>query len=132
MGCAELVYAETSASIAGDRRISLSGRAHSFGGTGIASGMSTARMSGGGRGRVRARDTSLLDAALDGVFTVPGDGCIDSSAVLTELAAADYNGWLVVEAERDPAKAPPLAYARLGFAHLRAAAARAGLAREEQ
>jgi len=48
------------------------------------------------------------------------------------LAAVDYNGWLVVEAEQDPEKAPPLAYARLGFAHLRAVAARAGLAREER
>jgi inosose dehydratase len=82
--------------------------------------------------RVRARDTSFLDAVLDGVFTVPGDGCIDFSAALTELAAADYNGWLVVEAEQDPKKAPPLAYARLGFAQLRAAAAHAGLTREER
>jgi hypothetical protein len=42
--------------------------------------------------------------------------------VLVELAAADYNGWLVVEAEQDPEKAPPLAYARLGFAQPGAAA----------
>ena len=74
--------------------------------------------------------TSFLDAVLDGVFTVPGDGCIDFAGVLAELAAADYEGWLVVEAEQDPAKAPPLAYARLGFAQLRAAATRAGLAKE--
>jgi inosose dehydratase len=82
--------------------------------------------------RVRAEDASFLDAVLDGVFTVPGDGCIDFSGALVELTAADYNGWLVVEAEQDPEKAPPLAYARLGFAQLRAAAARAGLAREER
>ncbi|MBV8334374.1 MAG: TIM barrel protein, partial [Alphaproteobacteria bacterium] len=82
--------------------------------------------------RVRADDTSFLDAVLDGVFTVPGDGCIDFSGVLAELAAADYDGWLVVEAEQDPAKAPPLAYARLGFVQLCAAAARAGLALEER
>jgi myo-inosose-2 dehydratase len=82
--------------------------------------------------RVRARDASFLDAVLSGVFTVPGDGCIDFAGALAELAAADYNGWLVVEAEQDPEKAPPLAYARLGFAQLRAAAARAGLAREER
>jgi len=82
--------------------------------------------------RVRADDASFLDAVLDGVFTVPGDGCVDFAAVLAELGAADYNGWLVVEAEQDPAKAAPLAYARLGFARLSAAAARAGLMREEQ
>jgi inosose dehydratase len=58
---------------------------------------------------------------------VPGDGIIDFSAVLAALTGAEYHGWLVVEAEQDPAKAPPLAYARLGFAHLSAAVARAGL-----
>jgi inosose dehydratase len=82
--------------------------------------------------RVRARDTSFLDAVLDGVFTVPGEGCIDFSGVLAELAAVDYKGWLVVEAEQDPEKAPPLAYARLGFAQLSAVAARAGLAGKER
>jgi inosose dehydratase len=78
--------------------------------------------------QVRARDTSFLEAVLAGVFTVPGDGCIDFAAVLQPLAAAGYGGWLVVEAEQDPAKAPPLDYARLGFRHLTAAAAEAGLA----
>jgi inosose dehydratase len=76
---------------------------------------------------VRAGDASFLDAVLDGVFTVPGDGCIDFDEVLAALAAADYRGWLVVEAEQDPVRAVPLAYARLGFAHLSAAVARAGL-----
>jgi inosose dehydratase len=66
-------------------------------------------------------------AHVHGVFTVPGDGCIDFGGVLAALAVADYSGWLVVEAEQDPAKAPPLAYARLGFGDLSAAAARAGL-----
>jgi len=82
--------------------------------------------------RVRADDASFLDAVLAGVFTVPGDGCIDFSGALAELAAADYNGWLVVEAEQDPEKAPPFAYARLGFTQLRAAAAGAGLMSEER
>jgi inosose dehydratase len=73
--------------------------------------------------RVRSADKSFLDAVLDGVFTVPGDGCIDFTEVLAALAGAHYSGWLVVEAEQDPAKAPPLAYARLGFANLSAALA---------
>ena len=76
---------------------------------------------------VRAGDVSFLDAVLDGVFTVPCDGCIDFDEVLAALAAANYRGWLVVEAEQDPATAMPLAYARLGFTHLSAAVARAGL-----
>ena len=82
--------------------------------------------------RARAEDASFLDAVLDGVFTVPGDGCVDFAGVLAELAAVDYNGWLVVEAEQDPATVPPLVYARFGLARLSAGAAHAGLEREER
>ena len=72
------------------------------------------------------RDSSFLAAVLDGVFTVPGDGAIDYATVLRPLCDAGYDGWLVVEAEQDPAKAHPLTYARLGFANLRHAAQNAG------
>jgi inosose dehydratase len=82
--------------------------------------------------RARATDASFLDSVLGGVFTVPGDGGIDFTEVLVALAAADYSGWLVVEAEQDPAKAPPLTYARLGFEYLRTVAGRAGLLRERR
>ena len=75
---------------------------------------------------VQADDRSFLRAVLDGVFTVPGDGAIDYPAVLAELRGAGYAGWLVVEAEQDPAKAHPLTYARIGYANLRRAAAAAG------
>ena len=76
--------------------------------------------------RARSADVSFLDAVLDGVFTVPGDGGIDFGAVLIALKAADYRGWLVVEAEQDPAKPPPLVYARRGFLHLSAAVRETG------
>ncbi|HEX2502199.1 MAG TPA: myo-inosose-2 dehydratase [Methylomirabilota bacterium] len=66
----------------------------------------------------RRRDRSFLDAVVDGVFTVPGDGCVDYRALLEVLREAGYAGWLVVEAEQDPVKAHPLSYARMGFAHL--------------
>jgi inosose dehydratase len=66
----------------------------------------------------RRLDRSFLDAVVGGVFTVPGDGAVDYRSLLDGLAAAGYAGWLVVEAEQDPVKAPPLAYARMGFAHL--------------
>ena len=52
-----------------------------------------------------------------GVFTVPGDGCVDYPAVFRELPG--YAGWVVVEAEQDPAKAHPLTYAKLGYRNLR-------------
>jgi len=66
----------------------------------------------------KARDLPFLAAVLEGVFTVPGDGCVDYPGALKPLAAAGYSGWLVVEAEQDPAKAHPLTYARLGHANL--------------
>lgn len=67
---------------------------------------------------VKARNLSFLDSVLSGVFTVPGDGCVDYAAVLPPVAAAGYQGWLVVEAEQDPAIAHPLTYARLGHDNL--------------
>ena len=70
---------------------------------------------------VRNRDSSFLDAVLAGVFTVPGDGIIDFGAVLAPLAAAGYRGWLVVEAEQDPAIAHPLTCATLGRRSMSAA-----------
>jgi inosose dehydratase len=73
----------------------------------------------------RRNDQSFLDSVVAGVFTVPGDGMVNFSAVLTELSG--YAGWLVVEAEQDPAKAHPLTYARMGHANLTGFAKRAGL-----
>jgi inosose dehydratase len=51
---------------------------------------------------------------------VPGDpeGMIDFKAVTDALAKMDYNGWIVVEAEQDPAKAPPYACSKLGHDHI--------------
>jgi len=76
--------------------------------------------------RAKAADMSFLNAVLEGVFTVPGDGCIDYAAVLPPIAAAGYAGWLVVEAEQDPAKAHPLTYARMGHDNLLKLARNAG------
>ncbi len=58
---------------------------------------------------------SFLTGVINGTFTVPGDGVIDFDAVLSTLRTAGYEGWLVVEAEQDPAVAPSYAYAKKGF-----------------
>ncbi len=63
-------------------------------------------------------DSTFQQAFLDGVFTVPGDGCIDYKPFLTVLRNKDYEGWLVVEAEQDPAKANPFKYAKIGYNYL--------------
>ena len=62
---------------------------------------------------------SFLDGVIAGTFTVPGDGVIDFDAVLSVLHGAGYQGWLVVEAEQDPAVAPSYAYAKKGYDTLR-------------
>lgn len=79
---------------------------------------------------IRARDGSFLDAVRAGAFTVPGDpeGGFDFQSVTDRLKAMDYAGWIVVEAEQDPAKAPPYDYSKLGFDHIRDICARSGLA----
>lgn len=78
-------------------------------------------------GRALAERWSFLDSVIAGVFTVPGDGCIDFDRSLAPLARAGYAGWWIVEAEQDPAKAEPLAYARRGHAHLTDVARRLGV-----
>ena len=65
-------------------------------------------------------DWSFLNSVLKGVFTVPGDGAIDFRALLNRLREHGYRGWLVVEAEQDPALAPSYQYAEMGFRHLTA------------
>jgi len=76
--------------------------------------------------RAIAEDMTFLQAVVEGVFTVPGDGCIAFMPLLHRLSEAAYAGWLVVEAEQDPRKAHPLTYAQLGYRNLRAMAEQAG------
>ena len=74
--------------------------------------------------QARKQDMSFLDAVLGDVFAVPGDGSIDFAPLLEGLAQSGYQGWLVVEADQDPAKAHPLTHARIGHDCLRPLAQR--------
>ena len=82
--------------------------------------------------RTRAENLSFLDAVIAGAFTVPGDpeGSIDFQAIADALKALGYDGWIVVEAEQDPAKAPPGEYSKIGYDHIVEVCDRAGLAIE--
>jgi len=64
------------------------------------------------RDRAQREGWSFLKAVREGVFTVPGDGDVDFLPIFEILDQAGYAGWLVVEAEQDPAKANPLEYAQ--------------------
>lgn len=61
--------------------------------------------------KVKAEDMSFLAGVRAGAFTIPGDGCVDFDSIFKVLEEADYAGYMVVEAEQDPAKANPLEYA---------------------
>jgi len=75
----------------------------------------------------RRTGKSFLDGVLAGMFTAPGDGSIDFGAVMRALKRIGYSGWIIVEAEQDPAVANPRAYGALGLATLKREAAAAGL-----
>lgn len=77
---------------------------------------------------VRLGGGSFLNGVLAGMFTVPGDGSLDYAVIMKGLAAIDYRGWIVIEAEQDPKLADPKKYADLGLRTLKARAAGAGLA----
>lgn len=57
---------------------------------------------------------SFLKGVRQGVFTVPGDGDVDFAPIFRIMEESDYEGWVVVEAEQDPANANPLEYAYEG------------------
>ncbi len=61
--------------------------------------------------RVKAEKLSFLDGVRLGTFTVPGDGVISFDEVFDVLKENNYQGYMLVEAEQDPAKANPLEYA---------------------
>ena len=77
--------------------------------------------------KIKAEGASFLSGVLHGMFTVPGDGDIDFRKVVRALAAIGYSGWIIVEAEQDPAIADPRRYGELGLTTLRREAAAAGL-----
>ena len=63
-------------------------------------------------------DLSFRDSFLRGVFTVPGDGCIDYEPLFKILYENQYSSWLIIEAEQDPKKANPFEYAKIGHKYL--------------
>lgn len=69
--------------------------------------------------QVSTQHLSFMDSVRAGVFTVPGDGALNFSPILSALKERHYSGWMIVEAEQDPAVAPPLEYAKKAIEYLR-------------
>ena len=65
-----------------------------------------------------SEDLSFRNSFLKGVFTVPGDGCINYKPLFEILFDNKYSKWLIVEAEQDPKIANPIKYAKIGYKYL--------------
>ena len=78
---------------------------------------------------VRDGNLSFLEGVRRGAFTVPGDaeGCVAFAPVLKVAATHGYSGWLVIEAEQDPAVRNPFEYQSLGLRALKDVARDVGL-----
>jgi inosose dehydratase len=62
--------------------------------------------------QIKEESLSFLEGVRRGAFTIPGDGSIDFEPILRVLADNNYEGYMVVEAEQDPAIANPFEYAQ--------------------
>lgn len=69
--------------------------------------------------KVKSEHLSFLKGVRLGAFTVPGDGSIDFAPIFDVLDKAGYEGWLLVEAEQDPAIANPFKYAKAARAYIK-------------
>jgi inosose dehydratase len=81
------------------------------------------------RAQVWTQKLSFLEGVRRGVFTVPGDpeGDVSFEPVLGIAADHGYSGWLVIEAEQDPAVRNPFRYQSMGLKALKQMAAASGL-----
>ncbi|MCY9665013.1 myo-inosose-2 dehydratase [Paenibacillus alginolyticus] len=66
----------------------------------------------------RAEKVDFVTCIRKGVFTVPGDGCIDFAPIFEELLAQGYAGWAMLEGEQDPAAHNPYEYAKQALQHI--------------
>ncbi|MDF0699422.1 myo-inosose-2 dehydratase [Rhizobium sp. MC63] len=72
------------------------------------------------RAEVQSKDLSFNDGVRNGMFTVPGDGVVDFDPIVRFVKDSGYAGWLVVEAEQDPAVATPKEYTAKAFEFIQA------------
>jgi inosose dehydratase len=66
----------------------------------------------------RAEGADFVTCIRKGVFTVPGDGCLDFGPILAEIVAKGYKGWAMLEGEQDPAEHPAYEYAKNAMLHI--------------
>lgn len=77
-------------------------------------------------------DSSFLNSVLNGIYTVPGDGDFNFPELFKMVSDNNFNGWVVVEAEQDPAKAHPLTYVTMGYKNIKSYCEKFGIQIEEK
>ena len=77
-------------------------------------------------------DSSFLNSVLNGIYTVPGDGDFNFPELFKMVSDNNFNGWVVVEAEQDPAKAHPLTYVTMGYENIKSYCEKYGIQIEEK
>lgn len=70
--------------------------------------------------QMKAVRSDFVTCIREGVFTVPGDGCIDFGPIIRELVDRNYDGWALLEGEQDPAEHPAREYAEKAIQYLSA------------
>jgi inosose dehydratase len=68
--------------------------------------------------QAKAEKWDFVTCIRRGVFTVPGDGCINFTPIIGTLNERGYNGWAILEGEQDPAEHNPYLYAKKAIAYL--------------
>ncbi|GGG16129.1 myo-inosose-2 dehydratase [Paenibacillus abyssi] len=66
----------------------------------------------------RAEKADFITCIRNGVFTVPGDGCLDFGPIFDELVGRGYGGWAMLEGEQDPAVHPAYEYAKKSLEYM--------------
>lgn len=67
---------------------------------------------------VRSQDLSFNEGVRRGMFGTPGQGDVDFRPIADFVASSGYRGWVVLEAEQDPKKAPPKEAVAFGLCNL--------------
>lgn len=68
--------------------------------------------------RARAEKYSIRQCIREGLFTVPGEGCLDFEPVFKLLLEKGYSDWALIEGEQDPSAYNPYEFAKKSKAYI--------------
>lgn len=69
--------------------------------------------------QARKENYSIRQCIRSGLFTVPGDGCINFEPIFNMLVDRNYQGWALLEGEQDPEIHNPYDYAKKSLQYIK-------------